>query len=100
MKNVMTITLRAVEQNNFQDDFVVEAQYRGQGAGQALLHRAVEWAQSKGLPGIMLETQDINVPACRFYERFGFILAGFDRLLYQVTLPGADEVALFWYLLF
>jgi hypothetical protein len=39
--------------------------------------------ESRGLPGIMLETQDICVAACRFYERYGFELGGSDRLLYK-----------------
>ncbi len=82
------------------EDIAVDAHFRRQGVGRALMQRAVEWAKSRGLPGIMLETQDIRVAACRFYERFGFELGGFDRLLYKGTMPGTDEVALFWYILF
>jgi streptothricin acetyltransferase len=64
------------------------------------MERAIEWARSLDLPGLMLETQDINVKACRFYERMGFVLSGFDRHLYKATLPGRDEIALYWYLVF
>ena len=83
----------------------------GKLAGQIILRKnwnlfawvddiAVEWAESRNLPGIMLETQDVRVAACRFYERFGFELGGFDRLLYKAALPGTEEIALFWYLQF
>ena len=53
-----------------------------------------------GLPGIMLETQNNNVAACRFYESCGFHLGGFDRELYRGITPDTDETALFWYLIF
>ncbi len=82
------------------EDLVVEPEYRRQGVGRALMERAVDWAKENGLPGIMLETQDIRVAACRFYERFGFVLAGFDHLLYRAFPEDAGEIALFWYLLF
>ncbi len=82
------------------EDIAVDDQFRRQGVGQALMKRAVEWAKSRGFPGIMLETQDIRVAACRFYNSFGFVLGGFDRLLYHASLPGSAEIALFWYLLF
>jgi streptothricin acetyltransferase len=47
----------------------------------------------------MLETQNDNVPACLFYERCGFTLAGFDRNLYRALRPDTEEIALYWYLL-
>jgi streptothricin acetyltransferase len=82
------------------EDFVVDLGCRRRGAGQALMERAVEWARQKGLPGIMLETQDNRVAACMFYERYGFELAGFDRLLYRAFPADAGQIALFWYLVF
>jgi streptothricin acetyltransferase len=48
----------------------------------------------------MLETQNINVAACLFYQRCGFTLGGFDRYLYRGLDPSTEEVALYWYLLF
>jgi hypothetical protein len=48
----------------------------------------------------MLETQNINVAACRLYERCSFVLGGFDACLYRGVMPGTREIALFWYLLF
>lgn len=82
------------------DYIAVEADYRGQGIGRALIERATEWAKSKEFPGLMLETQDNNVPACRLYERCGFELRGFDTQLYKGSDPATDEIALYWYLIF
>ena len=61
------------------------------------MDRAVAWAIERGLPGIRLETQDNNVPACRFYEAYGFHLGGFDCDLYRGLDGETKEIALFWY---
>jgi ribosomal protein S18 acetylase RimI-like enzyme len=82
------------------DDIAVEPDERDRGVGHALIERAIEWAKSKGLPGIMLETQDNNVAACRLYQRCGFELCGFDTQLYKGLDPATDEIALYWYLIF
>lgn len=44
----------------------------------------------------LLETQDNNLAACRFYHRCGFVLGGVDALLYSNT-SARGELALFWY---
>ncbi len=81
------------------DDIRVARQYRQAGVGKKLMDAAVSWARLYGYPGIMLETQDVNVPACLFYQEYGFTLGGVDKLLYRASLyPG--ETALFWYLVF
>jgi streptothricin acetyltransferase len=82
------------------DDIAVDAKYRGQGIGRALIERAIEWAKAKGFPGLMLETQNNNVAACKLYERCGFELRGFDTHLYKGLDPATDEIALYWYLIF
>jgi streptothricin acetyltransferase len=82
------------------DSIVVDSKYRNQGIGRALIQQAMEWAKTKGFPGLMLETQDNNVPACRFYESCGFALRGFDTHLYKAGDSSADEIALYWYLMF
>lgn len=82
------------------DDISVEPEYRGEGIGRALMLCAIEWARSRGFSGIMLETQDNNVAACRLYERCGFKLRGFDTNLYKALEPHTDEIALYWYLMF
>jgi streptothricin acetyltransferase len=82
------------------EDISVDSAYRRQGIGQRLLEKAAGWARDRGLPGLMLETQDINVAACRLYSAFGFRLEGFDRNLYKGLDPHCDEIALYWYLTF
>ncbi|MDQ2691491.1 MAG: GNAT family N-acetyltransferase, partial [Chloroflexota bacterium] len=82
------------------DDFVVDPKFRRQGVGRALIQRCIEWAKEKSLPGVTLETQDINVPACLLYERCGFKLRGFDTHLYKALHPDITEIALYWYLMF
>jgi hypothetical protein len=51
------------------------------------------------MPGIMLETQDVNVSVYRLYGKAGFILGGVDKKLYGATRY-AHETALFWYKIF
>jgi len=82
------------------DNLAVDPKYRRQGIGRALIERAVEWTKAKGLLGLMLETQNNNVAACRLYERCGFELRGFDTHLYKGLNPDTDEIALYWYLMF
>jgi len=82
------------------EDIVVDVHFRRRGVGRALMERAIEWAKAKHLAGIMLETQNNNVAACRLYERCGFVLGGFDRYLYKGLIPDTEEIALYWYLVF
>jgi ribosomal protein S18 acetylase RimI-like enzyme len=82
----------------FIDHLAVDAQFRRHGVGQALVTKAVAWARERQLPGVMLETQNNNVAACKLYERLGFTLGGFDRFLYRGEMPETREIALFWYL--
>jgi ribosomal protein S18 acetylase RimI-like enzyme len=82
------------------DDFAVDVKHRRQGIGRLLIRRAMEWARDKGCPGMMLETQNNNVAACRFYESCGFELGGFDAYLYKGLNRTTDEIALYWYLMF
>jgi streptothricin acetyltransferase len=82
------------------DDLVVNPVYRGTGIGRALLERGIQWARENNFPGIMLETQDDNVSACSLYQKYGFVLSGFDRNVYKAFHPHKNETALYWYLIF
>ena len=76
----------------------IDRRFRRMGIGRALMSRGLQWAKDNNLPGIMLETQDTNVGACRFYESCGFKLKGFDTGLYGASVSYSDEIALFWYI--
>ena len=81
------------------EELAVSPEFRGMGVGRALMNHAIEWAKHQNFPGITLETQDNNVPACKFYEKCGFVLSGFDLYAYK-NLDNASEIALYWYLIF
>lgn len=82
----------------FIEDICVAQSRRGQGIGTALIRKAREWAQSRKLSGLALETQDTNLLACRFYQRQGFQIGGVNTLFYRNFHN--PETAIFWYLLF
>lgn len=85
---------------DYVEDLVVNPEYRGMGIGRKLLERGIQWAREKDFPGVMLETQDDNVPACMLYQSCGFVLGGFDRNVYKAINPNIKEAALYWYLIF
>ena len=82
------------------EELTVDTEFRGKGIGCALLTHAIEWAKRQGFPGVTLETQDNNVPACMLYEKCGFVLSGFDLYAYRNFPESRDEIALYWYLIF
>lgn len=82
------------------EDIQVRPGCRRQGVGRLLIGQAISWARGGGFPGLMLETQDINLAACRLYASCGLVLGGFDAYLYKGLDPTTDEIALYWYLIF
>jgi GNAT superfamily N-acetyltransferase len=75
-------------------DIRVAPTVRRAGVGSALLAAVEELCRNAGLQELKVETQNINVPACRFYDRHGFELRHVVRDAYP-DLPG--EVQLLWY---
>jgi ribosomal protein S18 acetylase RimI-like enzyme len=67
---------------------------RGKGIGASLFRAAEQWAVARGAAWLKVETQNINVPACRFYARQGCTLGALHRFAYA-SLP--DEAQLLWY---
>ena len=76
-------------------DVRVCPEYRGRGVGKALFRQAEICARSRGCTQLKIETQNINVAACRFYERMGASLGKVH--LYAYVGDGLDEVELTWY---
>ena len=75
-------------------DLRVAPAARGRGIGSALFRAAETWAAGQGAHRLKVETQNVNVGACRFYARHGCTLGAVRRLTYP-ELP--DEVQLIWY---
>ena len=75
-------------------DLRIHPDYRGRGIGRRLFETAVAWAKARNCQLLKVETQNINVRACRFYARQGCELGAIHRFAYP-DLP--DEVQLFWY---
>jgi GNAT superfamily N-acetyltransferase len=66
--------------------------------GTRLFKHAAGWAGSKGCRMLKIETQNINLPACRFYLKQGCHLGEINRYAYAATPSVAHEVMLVWYL--
>lgn len=75
-------------------DIRVSPQARGRGVGSALFRAVEAWAAARGGRQLKIETQNINVAACRFYARQGCVLGAINRFAYN-DLP--NEVQLLWY---
>ena len=75
-------------------DIRVRSEARGQGVGSALFRIAEAWAKARGCAQLKIETQNINVPACKFYSSQGCVLAAVHRGVYQ-EFP--DELQMLWY---
>jgi GNAT superfamily N-acetyltransferase len=75
-------------------DIRVAPDVRGTGVGAALFRAAEAWAAARGCRQMKVETQNINLPACRFYARRGCVLGAIHRFAYP-DLP--HEVQLLWY---
>lgn len=75
-------------------DLRVSTEARGRGVGAALFEAAERWAATRGARWLKIETQNVNVAACRFYAARGCELGGIDRFAYP-DLP--DEVQLMWF---
>jgi len=75
-------------------DLRVSPDHRGRGIGRALLHAAERWSDRRGARTFKVETQNMNVPACRVYARMGFRLEAIRPGVYE-RFP--EQVQLLWY---
>jgi len=71
---------------------------RGRGIGSKLFKYAADWARQKGCRQLKVETQNINVPACRFYAKQGCELGAIHQYGYAGCPNVAHEAMLLWYL--
>ena len=77
-------------------DIRVRETSRRHGVGAALFREAARWAKSKGYKLLEIETQNVNVAACRFYAAMGCMLGRIDSLAYVQSPELADEIMLVW----
>jgi GNAT superfamily N-acetyltransferase len=75
-------------------DLRVRPGARRRGVGTALFAAAEAWARERGYEQLKVETQNINVPACRFYARQGCVLQDVRHGAYG-DFP--KEIQLLWY---
>jgi ribosomal protein S18 acetylase RimI-like enzyme len=74
-------------------DLRVAPEMRRRGIASALFTAAERWAADRGCRQLKIETQNINVAACRFYASQGCELGGVQRFAYP-QFP--EEVQLIW----
>jgi len=74
-------------------DIRVSPDVRHVGIGTALFRRAEEWTLRHGCHALEVETQNINVPACQFYQRQGCFLHSANRAAYP---EAPHEIQLIW----
>jgi GNAT superfamily N-acetyltransferase len=79
-------------------DIRVQPEQRGKGIGWQLFQRAADWARGQNCTQLKIETQNVNVPACRFYARQGCHLGAILRHAYAGCPDVAHETMLLWYL--
>jgi GNAT superfamily N-acetyltransferase len=79
-------------------DIRVRSEYKRRGVGASLFEAAITWSKSHGFKQLCVETQNVNVPACRFYQQQGCRLGGINLHAYRSSPLTQGEVQLIWYL--
>ncbi|MBT3376268.1 MAG: GNAT family N-acetyltransferase [Lentisphaerae bacterium] len=79
-------------------DLRVAPEHRRQGIGAALFDHAVAYALEKGCRQLKIETQNVNVAACRFYASRGCHLGAINQYAYSAHSQVSHETMLLWYL--
>jgi ribosomal protein S18 acetylase RimI-like enzyme len=74
-------------------DLRVDPQFRHHGLGGRLFGRVLDWGRARSCRRVEVETQNTNVPACRFYAGRGCELTAIHRNVYG---DHSREVRLIW----
>lgn len=77
-------------------DIRVRPGLKRRGIGKALFRFAADWAKEKGCKSLRIETQNVNVAACRFYARMGCVIERIVRGAYRGQPAIAEEVMILW----
>jgi ribosomal protein S18 acetylase RimI-like enzyme len=78
-------------------DIRVHPDYRHSGVGTKLFKNAIVWSKNNDYRQICVETQNVNVKACRFYFKQGCNLGAINRYAYYGTKGLENEVQLIWF---
>ena len=79
-------------------DIRVADAYKHKGIGQQLLNMGIMGAKNDGYSQMIIECQNNNVPACKFYQKQGAVLSKIDMYAYYSDPEAKDEVQFVWYL--
>lgn len=72
--------------------------YKHQGVGQKLFDMGIKRAKEDGYKQMIIECQNNNVPACKFYHKQGAVLSKIDMYAYFLEEDCKNEVQFIWYL--
>jgi ribosomal protein S18 acetylase RimI-like enzyme len=72
-------------------DLRVTPEARGRGVGHALLAAVEARGRELDIPGVTVETQDVNVAACRLYAGAGYGISSVDANAYD-GFPGETRI--------
>lgn len=75
-------------------DLRVSPDFRGREIGRKLFAKSLLWARARNCRQLKVETQNINVPACRFYVQQGCQLGAINKYAYPEIM---NEIQLVWY---
>ena len=76
-------------------EFGVQEEYRRERIGLRMMDELAERSRAAGLRIMVVETQNTNGPAIRFYQRAGFHFDALDLTFYSNNDALDDEIALF-----
>jgi len=79
-------------------DIRVHPDHSGKGVGTFMFDHAADWARKKECRQLKIETQNVNVPACRFYVKQGAHIGEINRYGYFSHPRVWFETMLIWYL--
>lgn len=79
-------------------DIRVADYYKHKGIGQKMLDMGIAAAKADGYRVMIIECQNNNVTACRFYRKQGALLSKIDMNAYDSEPEVADEVQFVWHL--
>lgn len=79
-------------------DIRVADAYKYSGVGQKLLDMGILGAKEDRYRQMIIECQNNNIPACKFYKKQGAVLSKIDMYAYYSEPEVRDEIQFVWYL--